>query len=72
MKKITITLVIVMIAILTSGLLEAGTAKAAHGKEFQAKAASFESAALKADPAKMKDVAKALGAQKGILSAKLD
>ena len=72
MKKITISLVIIMIAVFTTPLLEADTTKAAPGKEIVAKAASFESKALNADPAKMKDIAKALGAQKGILAAKLD
>lgn len=72
MKKTAIVLVIVMTAMLITPLLEADTDKVTHGKKIQAKAASFKSDSLNDDPAKMKDIAKALGAQKGILAAKLD
>ncbi len=72
MKRTTISLTIIMIIMIASPLLADDATKAAHGNEIEAKAASFESAALSADPAKMKDIAKALSTQKGILSAKLD
>jgi hypothetical protein len=75
MKKTTMILVLAMIALMATPLLAADTAdtaKAAHGKEIQAKAASFESASLTANPDKLKDIAKVLGTQKGILSAKID
>jgi len=72
MKETTIALIIIVIATFTTPLFAADAPKVAHGKEIQAKAASFSSDILNADPAKMKGIAKALGAQKGILAAKLD
>ncbi len=72
MKKSIIALVILTIVVLATPSFASGTTEAAHGKEIQAKVASFTSEALGSDPAIMKGIAKALGSQQGILSAKLD
>lgn len=72
MKKIAIALTVIMFAALCAPTAHAEADHPSHEKSVEAKIATFESASLKADPAMMKTVAKALAETKGVYSVKLD